>query len=89
MQRFITVDSVFVLDSMLTALTSRGNALLSVGTAWGAGACDNPDALDKEAGALALRGFISLYQATADEQWVRRSTLRLVRPTSFHVDNSC
>jgi hypothetical protein len=34
------------------------------------GACDNPDVLDKEAGALALRAFISLHEATGDEQWV-------------------
>eukprot|EP01044_Picomonas_judraskeda_P010277 COSAG03_NODE_1309_length_4346_cov_3.897339_5_plen_186_part_00 len=34
------------------------------------GACDNPDVLDKEAGALALRAFVALHEATGDEQWL-------------------
>ena len=30
------------------------------------GACDNPNVLDKEAGALALRAFVALHEATGD-----------------------
>jgi hypothetical protein len=34
------------------------------------GACDNPNVLDKEAGALALRAFVALYDATDDRSWI-------------------
>jgi hypothetical protein len=34
------------------------------------GACDNPNVLDKEAGALALRAFVALFDATGDRSWL-------------------
>ena len=34
------------------------------------GACDNPNVLDKEAGALALKAFIALYEHTLSDEWI-------------------
>eukprot|EP00911_Craspedida_sp_UC1_P002034 UC1_evm1s1570 len=34
------------------------------------GACDNPNVLDKEAGALALRAFLLLHKATGELHWL-------------------
>ena len=63
---------------------------LAVGT----GACDNPDVLDKEAGALALRAFITLYQATTDDQWVGHSLVTsfgacFVKKPTFVLPTRC
>lgn len=37
------------------------------------GTIDNPDVVDKEAGALTLEAFITLYEATQDPQWLERA----------------
>ena len=37
------------------------------------GATDNPNVTDKEAGMLALEGYLSLYENTKDEKWLERA----------------
>jgi len=37
------------------------------------GTSDNPNITDKEAGMLSLEAFLSLYEATKDEQWLERA----------------
>eukprot|EP00040_Diaphanoeca_grandis_P033358 m.204228 g.204228 ORF g.204228 m.204228 type:complete len:730 (-) comp32881_c2_seq5:150-2339(-) len=38
------------------------------------GACDNPNVLDKEAGVLAMRAFLKLYDLTNDMRWIDFAT---------------
>ena len=45
-------------------------AQMAASFAYVGGACDNPNVLDKEAGALALRAFVALYDATDDRTWI-------------------
>ncbi len=37
------------------------------------GATDNPNVTDKEAGMLALEGYLSLYENTKDDKWLERA----------------
>ena len=47
------------------------------------GACDNPNVLDKEAGALALKAFIALYEHTQGDEWIAPAAYAHVS-ASFH-----